>query len=63
MKDLMAGLAILAKYNADAETCAMHDILLVQVPKDNVSQEDQDKLESLGGWHWSSESDSWGFFT
>lgn len=63
MKDLMAGLAILAKYNADASVCAEHDIIYVLVEKDVVSAPDKNMLEAISGWHWSESSGSWGFFT
>lgn len=63
MKNLLAGLAILQKYNEDAEIAAEHDHIFVAIERDVVSREDQDLLESIGGWHWSTDADSWGYFT
>ncbi len=63
MYRLMTGLAILQKYNGDAEIAAEHDRIFVAIERDVVSKEDQTLLDSLGGWHWSTDADSWGFFT
>lgn len=60
------GLQILAKYNDEELSMdAQHDIIYAQfgfIEEDDVSDEDKQALDDLGGWHYSDE-DSWAFFT
>lgn len=66
---LKKGLAILEKYEVK-DMCAEHDVVYF-CTKEEVSEEDRKVLandgevydESLSGWHWSKDADSWGFFT
>ncbi len=51
MKNLLAGLAILSKYDDDAELCAEHDVLYVCVEAVTVSAEDTATLSAMPGWH------------
>lgn len=61
------GLAILEKYEVTS-MCAEHDVIYF-VTKSELSEEDRKVLtnepwdESLSGWHWDKNIDSWGFFT
>jgi hypothetical protein len=65
MKDLLAGLAIIAKYSPDASMCAEHDCIYVapDIEEDTLSPEDRETLEAISGWHWSEDANSWGYFT
>lgn len=61
------GLAILEKYEVTS-MCAEHDVVYL-LTKEEVSDEDRALLDndgeddSLIGWHWADEADSFGFFT
>ncbi len=63
MKNLLAGLAILGKYNADADVCAEHDCIYVNITAEHISEEDKEALNALSGWHYSEDADSWAMFT
>jgi hypothetical protein len=64
VEGLIAGLQILAKYGARS-TCAEHDCVYVgpEVEQDALTPEDKALLDEIGGWHWSTDADSWAFFT
>jgi hypothetical protein len=62
MKRLVEGLKILAKYDADAEICAEHDVIHVCVDRNVVSPEDTVALKTLGGWHVDGNG-TWAMFT
>lgn len=59
------GLNILCKYSQGrVDMHAEHDIIYAgpSVSEEEVSEEDKNKLEELGGWHFSDEGDCWAFF-
>ena len=62
MKDLIEALTILSKYGDNAENYAPthcgHDILVICVPKDGVSEEDVARLKELS-FTWYSEYGGW----
>jgi hypothetical protein len=62
---VIAGLALLLKYDAESEADAQHDIIYAGSSKtlwNKISEEDRKLLDALG-WHWDAESDSWAKFT
>lgn len=61
MKNLLAGLAILSKYDDDADICAEHDHINVDVCQ--MSFDDKEALNALSGWHYSEDANSWAMFT
>lgn len=62
LKDMLAGMQILAKYDENAETCAEHDTFYVcGSSPDDMKEEDFSQLEKLG-WHWDGDG-AWRKFT
>lgn len=63
MKDLIEALTIFLKYkNERWPTNCSHDLLAIMaVTKEEVSEEDVQRLDELG-FHWMNDVDSWGSF-
>jgi hypothetical protein len=63
MKDLIEALTIFLKYkDRPYPTGCEHDVLYVYgITKDEVSAEDQARLEELG-FHWDAHDDNWQSF-
>ena len=64
LKSLMKGLEILDKYEVTSMQ-GEHDVIYF-LTKNELSEEDSKTMrrnEDFDGWHWSTDADSWGFFT
>lgn len=63
MKDLIEALQIFLKYKDSRwPTHCEHDVLsIMEISKDEVSQEDQSRLDDLG-FFWSNSEDCWQSF-
>ncbi len=61
MKKLIEALTIFLKYRDEVyPTHCEHDVLcVVGIAEDAISEEDQKKLDELGGWFWNTEYDCW----
>jgi hypothetical protein len=62
---VLAGLAIIARYDQVADVSAEHDIIYAGSAKSHKDKltEDEKKLMEIIGWHWDSEFDCWARFT
>ena len=62
MKTLIEGLEILCKYDPHAEIAADHDLIIVAVDPESMTDEDCQALDGLPGWHERKDKE-WGYFT